>query len=90
MRRVEKVDQGGIKYVEWVGAMRDKNNPALGQRSFIEDFKGQAFRAKIRNPDSSPEWFRSNARVSQGAVGYDQTPWQSAFQKWQTSQGYLG
>jgi hypothetical protein len=90
MRRVEKVDSGGIKYIEWIGALRDKNNPKLGQRSFIEDFKAPVFRAKIRNPDTHPGWFTGNARVSQGAVGYDQTPWQSAFQKWQIQQGYLG
>jgi hypothetical protein len=88
MRRVEKVDQGGVKYIEWVGAPR-ADNPALGQRSFVEDFKGQAFRAKIRNPDTHPGWFTGNARVSP-PIGYDQSGWQSAYRNWQTSQGYLG
>jgi hypothetical protein len=90
MRRVEKVDQGGIKYIEWIGALRDKNNPQLGQRSFIEDFKAPVFRAKIRNPDTHPGWFTGNARVSQAPIGMDPPGWQSAFRNWQTQQGYLG
>jgi hypothetical protein len=90
MRRVEKVDQGGIKYIEWVGALRDKNNPQLGQRSFIEDFKAPVFRAKIRNPDTHPGWFTGNARVAPAPIGYDQSGWQNAYRNWQASQGYLG
>jgi hypothetical protein len=90
MRRVEKVDQGGVKYIEWVGALRDKNNPQLGQRSFIEDHKGPCFRAKIRTPDTHPGWFTGNARVSQAPVGMDPPGWQSAYRNWQASQGYLG
>jgi hypothetical protein len=90
MRRVEKVDQGGVKYIEWVGAMRDKSNPELGQRCFIEDFKAPAFRAKIRNPDTHPGWFNGNARVSQAPVGMDPPGWRDAYQRWQHQQGYLG
>jgi hypothetical protein len=89
MRRVEAVDPGGTRYVKYIGALRE-DDPRLGQRSFIEDFKGQAFRAKIRNPDTHPGWFNGNARVSPAPIGYDQSPWQNAFRNWQTQQGYLG
>jgi hypothetical protein len=72
MRRVEKIDPGGVKFIQWVGALRDKNHPELGQRSFIEDFKPPVIlKAKIRNPDSSPGWFTGNTRVSQAGVGMD-------------------
>jgi hypothetical protein len=91
MRRVEKVDQGGVKYIEWVGALRDKNRPDLGQRCFIEDFKPPVIlKAKIRNPDMSPGWFTGNARHSQAPIGSDPPGWRDAYRSWQTQQGYLG
>jgi hypothetical protein len=90
MRRIEKVDQGGIKYIEWVGALRDKNHPELGQRSFIEDHKATIFRARIRNPDTDRDWFRANARVAPAPIGMDPPGWHAAFRNWQTQQGYLG
>jgi hypothetical protein len=86
MRQIEKVDSGGIKYIEWIGALRDKNNPQLGQRSFIEDHKGPAFRAKVRTPDTHPGWFTGNARVSQAPIGYDQSGWHGAYRNWQHQQ----
>jgi hypothetical protein len=89
MRKVEKVNQGGTKFVEYIGALRE-DDPRLGQRSFIEDFKGQAFRAKIRNPDTHPGWFTGNARVSQAPIGMDPSGWHGAYRNWQTQQGYLG
>jgi hypothetical protein len=54
MRRVEKVDQGGTRYIEWVGALRDKNNPELGQRSFVEDFKGMRSKRAFATPTLTP------------------------------------
>jgi hypothetical protein len=91
MRRIEKVDQGGIKYIEWIGAMRDRNHPELGQRCFIEDFKPPVvMKARIRNPDMSPGWFTGNARPSQAGVGMDPPGWRDAYRSWQTQQGYLG
>jgi hypothetical protein len=61
-----------------------------GQRSFIEDFKSPAFRARIRNPDTDPGWFRDSARQAPAPIGYDQSGWQNAYRKFQISQGYLG
>jgi hypothetical protein len=89
MRRIEKVDPGGTRFVEYIGALRE-DHPELGQRSFIEDFKGQAFRAKIRNPDTHPGWFTGNARVSQAPIGMDPSGWRDAYRSWQHQQGYLG
>jgi hypothetical protein len=89
MRAVPKVNQGGTRVVEYVGALRE-DNPRLGQRSFIEDFKGPAFRARIRNPDTHPGWFTGNARAAPAPIGYDQSGWQSAYRNFQVSQGYLG
>jgi hypothetical protein len=91
MRRIEKTDSGGIKYIEWIGALRDRNNPHLGQRCFIEDFKPPVvLKARIRNPDMSPAWFNGNVRQSQAPVGMDPPGWRDAYRSWQTSQGYLG
>jgi hypothetical protein len=89
MRKIEKVNQGGTKFVEYIGALRE-DNPSLGQRSFIEDFKGPAFRARIRNPDTHPGWFTGNARVASASIGYDQSGWHDAYRSFQTTQGYLG
>jgi hypothetical protein len=87
MRRVEKVDQGGVKYVEWVGALRDKNHPELGQRSFIEDFKPPVIlKAKIRNPDTNPGWFTGSARQAPAPIGSDPPGWRAAYQNWQHRQ----
>jgi hypothetical protein len=89
MRKVEKVNPGGTKFVEYIGALRE-DHPELGQRCFIEDFKAPVFRAKIRNPDTHPGWFTGNARVSQAGVGMDPPGWHDAYRSFQTSQGYLG
>jgi hypothetical protein len=60
-----------------------------GQRSFIEDFKGPAFRARIRNPDTDPGWFTGSARRAPAPIGCDQSAWHRAFQQHQISQGYV-
>jgi hypothetical protein len=48
LRRVEEVDQNGLKIVKWIG-----------QRSFIHDFTRPGRRARIRNPSTEPQWFNS-------------------------------
>jgi hypothetical protein len=60
-----------------------------GQRSFIEDFKAPAFRARIRNPDTDPGWFTGSARRAPAPIGCDQSAWHRAFQQHQISQGYV-
>jgi hypothetical protein len=89
MRKIEKVNQGGTKFVEYIGALRE-DHPELGQRCFVEDFKAPVFRAKIRTPDTHPGWFTGNARQAPAPIGYDQSGWHAAFRNWQTQQGYLG
>jgi hypothetical protein len=64
-------------------------NLFYGQRSFIEDLKAPAFRARIRNPDTHPGWFTGSARSAPAPIGYDQSPWQKAYRKFQISQGHL-
>jgi hypothetical protein len=64
-------------------------NLFYGQRSFIEDFKAPAFRARIRNPDTDPGWFTDSARRAPAPIGYDQSAWHRAFQRHQISQGHV-
>jgi hypothetical protein len=66
-----------------------KETRFYGQRSFIEDLKGRAFRARIRTPDTHPAWFTGSARQAPVPIGYDQSPWQNAYRKFQISQGHL-
>jgi hypothetical protein len=47
LRRVEEIDGNGLKIVKWIG-----------QRSFVRDFTIPGRRARIRNPDRDPGWFR--------------------------------
>jgi hypothetical protein len=78
MRRVVEVDEGGTKIVKWIG-----------QRSFIEDLKAPAYRARIRTPDTHPGWFTNSARQAPAPIGHDQTGWHNAYRRFQVSQGYL-
>jgi hypothetical protein len=79
MREVVKIDP----------ATGYKEHRFYGQRSFIEDFKGPAFRARIRTPDTHPGWFTGSARQAPAPIGYDQSAWQRAFQRHQISQGHV-
>jgi hypothetical protein len=64
-------------------------NLFYGQRSFIEDLKAPAFRARIRNPDTHPGWFTGSARQAPAPIGYDQSPWHRAFLQHQISEGHV-